>query len=69
MPDSQRIRPRNLTSVPDVARYYGISERTVRRRIAEGALTAYRIGPRIIRVDADEVETLFELIPTTDPAA
>lgn len=32
-----------------------VSERTIRRRIAEGALTAYRIGPRAIRLREDEV--------------
>lgn len=42
-------------TVADVVREYGIGERTCRRWIAEGRLTAYRIGPRLIRLDADQV--------------
>lgn len=43
-------------TVADVVREYGIGERTVRRYIASGKLTARRIGPRLIRLDADQVE-------------
>jgi len=43
---------------------YGVSERTLRRYIAQGKITGYRLGPRMIRVDLDEVEALLEPIPT-----
>jgi excisionase family DNA binding protein len=43
---------------------YGVSERTLRRYIAQGKLTGYRFGPRIIRVDLDEVDALLTPIPT-----
>jgi excisionase family DNA binding protein len=43
---------------------YGVSEKTLRRYIAQGKLTGYRLGPRLIRVDLDEVETLLRPIPT-----
>ncbi len=43
-------------TVADVVSDYGISERTCRRYIAEGRLVARRVGPRMIRLDADEVE-------------
>jgi excisionase family DNA binding protein len=39
-----------------VCEKYGISQRAVRRYITEGDLTAYRVGPRLIRLDLDEVE-------------
>lgn len=48
---------KNLT-LKEAAAWYGISERTLRRRIAEGRLPAYRIGPRTIRVTAQDVEAL-----------
>lgn len=41
----------------------GLSTRTLRRRIAEGTLVAYRMGPRIVRVKPSEVDAL--LVPTS----
>jgi excisionase family DNA binding protein len=43
-------------SMAEVADNYGISLTTIRRYIAAGKLTAYRIGPRMIRLDAAQVE-------------
>ena len=43
---------------------YGVSERTLRRYITQGKITGYRLGPRMIRVDLDEVEQLLQPIPT-----
>ena len=34
---------------------FGVSTKTIRRYIAAGRLTAYRFGPRMIRLDADQV--------------
>jgi excisionase family DNA binding protein len=50
--------PRKPRKIPktEVCETYGISLRTVDRWIAEGRLKAYRIGNKIIRLDADEVE-------------
>lgn len=46
------------------AAWYGVSERTLRRRIAEGRLPAYRVGPRSIRVSAEDVAALAKRIPS-----
>ena len=43
-------------TVRDVCQTYGLSERTVRRYLAEGLLTATKVGPRLIRLDAEQVE-------------
>lgn len=51
------------------AERHGISVITLRRRIAEGKLTGYRLGARIIVVDIDELDALFEPIPTAGSAA
>ena len=48
---------------------YAISERTIRRRIADGTLRAVRVGPKSIRVLAEDVEKLARPIPTAGPAA
>jgi len=59
---------RHMT-LKEAAEFYGVSERTLRRRIAEGKLPAFRVGPRSIRVTAEDVAALATRIPTTDPAA
>jgi excisionase family DNA binding protein len=53
-----------LISIADAATRLGVSTLTIRRRIASGELTAFRVGPRLIRVDADEVERLAKPLPT-----
>ncbi len=35
--------------------YLGVSERTGRRYIAQGRLRAFRVGPRLIRVDRESL--------------
>jgi excisionase family DNA binding protein len=52
-----------LITIAEVAERFRVHPRTVRRRIAEGALTAYRVGPHLIRLDADEVDALLRPIP------
>ncbi|PND54350.1 hypothetical protein CRM90_28470 [Mycobacterium sp. ENV421] len=41
-------------TIEQVAEQFGVSTRTVRRYIADGRLTAYRVGPRMIRLDAEQ---------------
>ena len=54
---------RRLAPLNEAAEYAGVHPRTLRRRIADGSLTGYRMGPRIIRVDLNEVDTLLTPIP------
>lgn len=42
-------------SINEVADEFGISPRTVRRYIATGRLTAYKVGPKLVRLDPDQV--------------
>ncbi|MGB6147466.1 excisionase family DNA-binding protein [Mycolicibacter algericus] len=44
------------------AQYLGISVQSVRRRIAEGSLPAFRVGPKSIRVYIDDLEALKQPI-------
>lgn len=55
---------RRLVSLPDAAQYAGVHPRTLRRYIAAGRLTGYRLGPRVIRIDVDELDALLAPIPT-----
>jgi excisionase family DNA binding protein len=40
------------------AAYLDVSVKTLRRRIADGTLRAYRVGPRAIRVTLEDLEAL-----------
>ncbi len=56
---------RRLASIAQAADYAAVSTKTIRRRIADGSLTGYKMGSRIIRVDLDELDQLLRVIPTT----
>ena len=55
---------RRLTSINDAAAYAGVSPKTIRRRISDGSLTGYRMGPRLLRVDLNELDAMLRPIPT-----
>ncbi len=51
-------------SIEAAAAIYGVTAKTIRRRIADGTITAHRVGPRLIRVEVDELTAAFALVPT-----
>lgn len=62
MPKTPTLR--RLESIHTTAEYLGVSTKTVRRYIAAGRLTGYRLGNRLIRVDLDEADAMLRQIPT-----
>lgn len=56
---------REFESLAAAAERTGLSTKTLRRRIASGALVAYRNGPRVLRVDPKEVDGMMVRVPTT----
>ena len=56
-------------SVQEAAHHYTVSQRTVRRWIADGRLTAVRVGPRLIRVRLDDLDAMVRPIPVGGPDA
>jgi excisionase family DNA binding protein len=56
-PNSQR-----LGSLNAAAEYAGVHVKTVRRWISEGRLTGYRLGPRLIKVDLDQLDAMLRPI-------
>jgi excisionase family DNA binding protein len=46
-------------SISDAAGLVGVHPRTIRRYIASGRIPAYRVGPRLLKVDLDDVQTLL----------
>lgn len=53
---------RTYESLPSASARTGISIKTLRRRITEGVLPVYRCG-RILRLDPDEVDGMFDRYP------
>lgn len=45
------------------AEYLGITDRTLRRMIAAGDLPAYRLGPRLLRIDVGDLDALMRPVP------
>ncbi|MDO3332770.1 DNA binding domain-containing protein [Mycobacteroides abscessus subsp. bolletii] len=59
MKRSTHLSQRRLVSLAVAAERLDVCPRTLRRYIAAGRLTAYRIGPRLIKVDPNELEHLL----------
>jgi excisionase family DNA binding protein len=47
---------RRYVKIVDAAEYLQVTDRTIRQMIADGRLTGYRSGNRLVRVDLNEVD-------------
>jgi len=58
--------PQNDFTIAQAARHKGVSQKTIRRWIASGILPAYRVGPRVVRIKADDLDldTVGRRIPS-----
>ncbi len=54
---------RRLRTIEAAANYLNVSQRTIRRYIAEGKLRAYRVRDTLIRVDQDDLDAMVRPIP------
>jgi excisionase family DNA binding protein len=45
-----------LVSIREISDDYGLSDKTIRRKIKSGELSAYRVGSRLLKLDAEQVE-------------
>ena len=62
MPRTTPVRPappRRFATLIEAADYVAVHPKTVRRWVATGRLTAYRAGPRLLRVDLNEVDAML----------
>lgn len=50
------LAQRRWANQNEAAEYLGVSTRTVRQMIADGRLRGYRNGPRMIRLDLNEID-------------
>jgi excisionase family DNA binding protein len=58
--------PPLYVSLTVAAERLGVSERTIRRRIADGSLAGYRFGPRLLRVCREDLDAQLRPIPTAN---
>lgn len=59
MPDAV-TKPEKFLSIAAVADRLGMNKNTVYKRISEGELTVYKMGPKTYRVKESEVEKFIE---------
>lgn len=53
---------RRLVSIAVAAEEYDVCTRTIRRWLADGRITGYRVGPRLIKLDANELDVIMRPI-------
>ena len=59
-----RVPSGRLVSLADAAMEFSVCTKTIRRRIADGTVTGYKVG-RVIRVDANELrQALLVTMPS-----
>ena len=56
---------RRWATGPEVADYLRLSLRTVREMAAQGVITTYHVGPRLVRYDLNEVDAV--MVPSGGP--
>ena len=65
--DTMTTYPRHgrLMTISAAAEYADVHPVTLRRWVAAGRLPAYRVGPRLLKIDLDELESIIRPIPVT----
>ena len=62
--DEQSEAYLDFLNIKQSAEFLICSQDTIRNRIADGSLPAYRFGGRLIRVKKSDLEKLFHQIPS-----
>lgn len=55
---------RKLINIHAAAEYADVHPMTVRRWISAGRVPAYRVGPRLVKVDLNELDAMLRPIAT-----
>ena len=53
-------------SLAEAAKSLSVSVKTVRRLIADGVISGYRVGPKSLRVKVDDLENVGKRIPSAN---
>lgn len=54
---------RPKVTIDGAAEYLSVNPLTIRRWIADGRIPAYRFGPKLIRIDLDDLDAMARPIP------
>jgi hypothetical protein len=57
-------RPARRVPLAEGSEYSRLSVKTLRRYIAAGLITGYRVGPKLLQVDLDEIDAIIRPVPT-----
>jgi excisionase family DNA binding protein len=60
---------RKYATIEDEAKRLAVNPRTIRRMIARGEITGYRLGNKLVRVNPAEIDAVMRPIPTVGGAA
>lgn len=55
-----RAARRRYVKIAEAADYLQVTERTIRQMIADGRLTGYRSGGRLVRLDLNEIDAAMQ---------
>lgn len=51
---------RDLIRKPEAAQILGVSIRTLEKMVARGAIPAYKVGPKLVRLDRGDLERYLD---------
>jgi hypothetical protein len=63
MPRTTTRRPGRRVPLAEGSVYAHLSIKTLRRYIADGRITGYRAGVKLIQVDLDEIDAIIKPVP------
>lgn len=52
-------RNRRYATIKEATEYVAASDKTIRRWIAQGKITGYRVDTRFLRVDLNEIDSMM----------
>ena len=64
MAKSSTTHARRLVSINQAAEYANVHPITVRRWVSASRLPAFRIGPRLLKIDMADLEAMLRPVPT-----
>jgi excisionase family DNA binding protein len=63
MPSNVSAQSKEYLTLADAADRMGVSTATLRRRITDGQLRAFRMGKRLIRIRVEDLDRMLKEIP------